>query len=472
MSFTLSRRNFIWLSLMTSACTVMPWENRQGAGKSADAWQRASRILDSLVPPKIPDNQFNVLDYGAMADGQTKNTEAFAKAIDACYAAGGGTVVVPEGRYLTGAIHLRSNIELHIQSGAVILFSTDPADYPLVLSRYEGVEVYNYSPLIYARDAQNVAVTGKGKLHGQAADENWWSWCGSSKFGWQQGMPRQTEDRDLLFQMAEAGVPVEQRLFGQGHYLRPSLMEFYQCDNVLVEGLHIQDSPFWNIHPVLCRNVIVRDVDVSGHGPNNDGCNPESVDGMLIEHCRFDTGDDCIAIKSGRNADGRRVAMPSRNIIIRQCQMKAGHGGVVIGSEISGGVYNVFVENCQMDSPDLWYALRFKNNAMRGGRIEDIYVRDVNVGQVTYAAITCDFNYEEGANGSFTPELNNLVVERLHVKNAGRVIDSQGLINAPIRGIYLSDCSFNGVHKPSVITHTQNLELDSIRVNGEPVSSL
>lgn len=193
---------------------------------------------------------------------------------------------------------------------------------------------------------------------------------------------------------------------------------------------------------------------------------------MLIEHCRFDTGDDCIAIKSGRNADGRRVAVPSRNIIIRHCQMKAGHGGVVIGSEISGGVYNVFVEHCQMDSPDLWYALRFKNNAMRGGRIEDIYVRDVNVGQVTYAAITCDFNYEEGADGPFTPELNNLLVERLHVQQAKQVLDSQGLANAPVRNIRLQDCSFNGVSKDSVITYTQGLELNNVRVNGETVTQL
>ena len=240
----------------------------------------------------------------------------------------------------------------------------------------------------------------------------------------------------------------------------------------MVEGVSLKDSPFWNIHPVLCRDVIVRGVTVTGQGPNNDGCNPESVDGMLIDDCYFDTGDDCIAIKSGRNADGRRLATPSQNIVISGCQMRAGHGGVVIGSEISGGVHHVFAENCQMDSPDLWYALRFKNNAMRGGKVEDIYACDIEVGQVAFAAITCDFNYEEGADGPFVPELNNLVVERLQVKQAGRVLDSQGLPGAPVRNIKLIDCSFDGVTDPSIVTQTRGLVLDNVRVNGEQVSSL
>ncbi len=468
MSHNISRRSFLGFGLLVGGCTALPVPG----GLKTDPWQRAADIRNSISEPNIPGRVFNVKDYGAIGDGEFMNSGAFADAIAACSAAGGGRVVVPSGQYLTGPIHLRSNIDLHIESGAVVLFSTDPADYPLVFSRYEGMELYNYSPLIYARNAQNVAVTGAGVLHGQAADENWWSWCGSPLYGWSEGMPRQHEDRDKLFAQAEAGVPVGQRVYGQGHYLRPSLMEFYECQNVMVEGVHLKDSPFWNIHPVLCRDVIVREVTVTGYGPNNDGCNPESVDRMLIDNCYFDTGDDCIAIKSGRNADGRRLATPSRNIVINGCQMRAGHGGVVIGSEISGGVHHVFAENCQMDSPDLWYALRFKNNAMRGGKVEHIYARDIDVGQVTYAAITCDFNYEEGADGPFIPELNNLVVERLNVKQAGRVIDSQGLPGAPVRNIQLIDCNFDGVTAPSIVTHTRGLVLDNVTVNGELVSSL
>ena len=277
MTFQISRRHFLWFALLTSACTVAPWRSSTLL-REHNPWARAQKIRDSLSEPSIPKQGFNVRDYGAIGDGEFLNTVAFAKAIAACDAAGGGRVVIPPGQYLSGAIHLRSNIELHIELNAVILFSTDPSDYPLVFSRYEGVELYNYSSLIYAKDAQNVAITGKGKLHGQAADENWWSWCGSPKFGWQQGMPRQTEDRNLLFQMSEAGVPVEKRIFGAGHYIRPSFIQFYNCQNVLIEGVSLQNSPLWNIHPVLCTNVIVRDVNISGHGPNNDGCNPESVD--------------------------------------------------------------------------------------------------------------------------------------------------------------------------------------------------
>ncbi|MBC3765492.1 glycoside hydrolase family 28 protein [Neptunicella marina] len=463
----LNRRQFLKL---TSAMGVLPFIPSCVLQKTY--WAKAEKIQHQLGAPTIPRREFNLDEYGAKGDGLFKNTQVFEAAIKACAAAGGGRVIVPKGRYLTGAIELTSNVELHLQAEAELLFSTEPNDYPKVLSRYEGVELYNYSPLIYAYKAQNIALTGRGLINGQAADENWWSWCGSPKFGWQPGMPRQTEDRNALFDMAEAGVAVEKRQFGHGHFLRPSMVEFYQCENVLIEDVTLKDSPFWNIHPVLSRNVTVRGVTVTGHGPNNDGCNPESVNGMLIENCLFDTGDDCIAIKSGRNADGRRLMIASENIVIRHCRMRAGHGGVVIGSEISGGVRNVFVEHCQMDSPELWYALRFKNNAMRGGVIEDIYVRDVTVGQVKFAAITCDFNYEEGANGEFTPQLNNLQVDNLKVKHAIRVLDSQGLDNAPIRGIRLTDCQFNGVTQASIVKNTQQLILDNVAVNGKPVSSL
>jgi polygalacturonase len=218
--------------------------------------------------------------------------------------------------------------------------------------------------------------------------------------------------------------------------------------------------------------VIVREVTVVGHGPNTDGCNPESVNGMLIERCVFDSGDDCIAIKSGRNADGRRLATPSRNILIQDCVMKDGHGGVTIGSEVSGGVDTVFIQRCRMDSANLWYALRFKNNAMRGGVVENIYCRDIQVGRVSKAAITCDFNYEEGAAGAFTPVLRNLRVERMRAEAAAQVLDLQGLANAPVQDVILRDCRFENVTKPSLVTHTKGLRLERVAVNGQRVAAL
>ena len=193
----------------------------------------------------------------------------------------------------------------------------------------------NYSPLIYAFEQQNIAVTGKGTLDGGASDDNWWKWARRGPGG--AGSPARP-DAQRLREMGNTGVPVRERIFGQGHFLRPPFIQPYRSRNILIEGVTIINSPFWEMHPVLSQNVTVRGLNIKTHGPNNDGCDPESSKDVLIEDCIFDTGDDCIAIKSGRDDDGRRVGVASENIIIRNCIMKDGHGGVVIGSEISGGV--------------------------------------------------------------------------------------------------------------------------------------
>ena len=464
--YDLSRRNLMTGSL---GLALLPLKGQAAERKP---WSRAADIVRNIHAPVFPARQFDISAFGAKGDGITLNTTAINTAIDRCAKAGGGRVVVPPGRFLTGAIHLKSNVDLHVSEGAALLFSPDPAHYPVVFTRWEGVELMNHSPLIYAYEQKNIAITGKGTIDGQGSVENWWSWSSGAKFGWRDGMPDQRPAQNALFRMAEDGVPVEQRIFGKGHYLRPPLIQTYACENVLIEEVRLRNSPFWNIHPVLCRNVIVRDVDIYGHGPNNDGCDPESVDHMLIERCTFNTGDDCIAIKSGRNADGRRLHVPSQNIVIRDCVMKDGHGGVVTGSEISGGVRWVFAENCRMDSPDLWYAIRFKNNALRGGVLEHFYFRDIEVGQVSKAVMTCDFNYEEGAKGAFTPVLRHVTIERLHASQALRVLDSEGLRDAPVSDITLRNCTFEGVTEASIVTHTEGLRLEKIRVNGRSVSTL
>ena len=257
----------------------------------------------------------------------------------------------------------------------------------------------NYSPFIYAFDQKNIAITGNGTLDGQGNNEAWWPWNGRPQYGWKTGAPNQRTDRTALVEMIEKNVPVSERIFGEGHYLRPQFIQPYRCQNVLIQGVTIKNSPMWEIHPVLCTNVTVEKVSISSHGPNNDGCNPESCKDVLIKDCYFDTGDDCIAIKSGRNADGRRLNVPTENIVVQGCRMKDGHGGITVGSEISGGVRNLFAENCRLDSENLDHALRVKNNAMRGGLLENFYFRNIEVGQVAHAAITIDFNYEEGAKG-------------------------------------------------------------------------
>lgn len=445
---------------------------RTAAGADPAGWELVPSILRRIVPPAFPSRDFVITRYGAVADGRADCTAAFVSAITACHAAGGGRVVVPPGRFLTGAIHLRSNVNLHVSSGATIAFSTDPAKYlPNVLTRFEGVEVMNYSPLIYAFDCENVAVTGNGTLDGQADNAHWWGWKGNAAYGWKAGQPRQNEAREKLFDMAERGVPSAERLFGEGGYLRPSFIQPYRCRNVLIEDVKVVASPMWEIHPVLSSNITVRGVTVATHGPNNDGCNPESCRDVLIERCFFDTGDDCIAIKSGRNADGRRIATPSENIIVRECDMRDGHGGVTIGSEISGGVRNVFAERCRMDSPNLDRALRFKNNASRGGTLEHVYMRDVTVGQVADAVLQIDFLYEEGANGAFIPVVRDVEMRNVRSSKSNYALYLRGLEKGTIADVRIIDCTFDQVAKPSVVERVEGLRIVNTRVNGQPVTA-
>lgn len=438
-----------------------------------DPWAQVPLILKRIKPPVFPKRDFAITRYGAVGDGQTDCTEAFRKAIAACNKAGGGRVVVPAGTFLTGAIHLQSNVNLHVADGATIKFSPDPAKYlPRVFTRWEGMELMSYSPFIYAFEQKNIAITGRGTLDGQGNNEHWWPWNGREIYGWKQGEPNQRKARAALVEMIEKGTPVSERIFGEGSYLRPQFIQPYRCQNILIEDVRIINSPMWEIHPVLSSNITVRNVKISSHGPNNDGCDPESCKDVLIENCEFDTGDDCIAIKSGRNADGRRLNVPTENLIVRGCSMKDGHGGVTIGSEISGGVRNVFAENCRMDSPNLDYALRVKNNAMRGGLLENLFFRNIEVGQVKLAVITVDFNYEEGEKGKFTPVVRNFVVNNLKSAKSTRALDVQGFKQAPIYDVRLTDCTFESVAQPNIVKNVQGLTLTNVRINGQVVENI
>jgi polygalacturonase len=272
--------------------------------------------------------------------------------------------------------------------------------------------------------------------------------------------------------MAEKGVPVTDRVFGEGHYLRPQFIQPYRCKNVLVEEITIKNSPMWEIHPVLCENVTVQKVRVISHGPNNDGCNPESCRDVLIRDCYFDTGDDCIAVKSGRNADGRRLNAPSENVVIQRCRMKEGHGGITVGSEISGGVRNLFAEECRLDSPNLDHALRVKNNAMRGGVLENLHFRNIEVGQVAHAVITIDFNYEEGEKGGFLPVVRNYVVSNLKSGKSNHALDVQGFKHAPIINLRLENCTFENVAKPNIVKNVEGLSVHRVRINGKLVENV
>ncbi|MBA4138188.1 MAG: glycoside hydrolase [Opitutus sp.] len=420
-------------------------------------WADYERVLARIKAPTFPAKDFPITDFGTQA-GAPDSSAAITQAIAAANAAGGGRVVIPAGEWFTGAIHLKSNVNLHVSKGATLKFLTDPAKYPVVFSRWEGVEVMNYSPLIYAWKQENIAITGEGTLDGQADWDNWWAW--NKKIPGQATI--QKPDRDALFEMGERGVPVEQRMFGPGHFLRPNFIQPYRCKNILIEGVTIVRSPMWEIHPVLSENITVRGVKIYSHGPNNDGCDPESSRDILIEDCVFDTGDDCIAIKSGRNNDGRRVNVPSENIIIRNSVMKDGHGGVVLGSEISGGVRNVFIENCEMDSPNLDRALRFKNNAVRGGVLENVFMRNVRVGQVAEAVLTIDLLYEEGAKGDFKPVVRNVQMENITSSASPRGLYIRGFPGAVIENIRISNSTFNNLTATEVVEHAGSITLTNV----------
>jgi len=422
-----------------------------------DPWARLPAILARIRPPAIPARDFPLADFGGRAGGGHDNSGAFRAAIEACHRAGGGRVVVPAGDFLTGPIHLKSRVALHVSKDATIRFVTEPARYlPAVLTRWEGVELMNYSPLVYAYDAEDVAITGEGTLDGQADETHWWPWKKTT------GPESQKPARDRLFRMAEDGVPVAERVFGEGDFLRPSFVEPYRSRNVLIEGVTIRNAPMWVVHPVLSQNVIVRNVTIVSHGPNNDGCNPESSSDVLIEGALFDTGDDCIALKSGRNADGRRLATPVERVVVRNCRMKAGHGGVTIGSEISGGARDVYAEHCVMSSPDLDRGLRIKTNAVRGGVIENVFVRDVEIGQVG-SAIDIDMFYEEGATGAFPPVVRNVRVERMTVAKAAYALFLRAIPQSSIDGLTVRDSAFRGLAQGNRLEGEVRLSLDRVR---------
>jgi len=480
-----TRREFIKLSLAGSAALLLATElsgqtrshfvprEFWGLSPADDPWEAVMpRILARIKRPLFPKRDFLVTRYGAVGNGKSDCTEAFRKAIAKCNQAGGGRVVVPRGSFLTGPIHLKSNVNLHVTGEATIKFSQNPTDYlPLVFSRWEGMELMNYSPLIYAFGQKNIAITGNGILDGQANDQAWWPWNGRPQYGWRTGEPNQRKSRTALVGIIERDVPVSERIFGEGHYLRPQFIQPYRCQNVLIQGVTIKNSPMWEIHPVLCTNVTIDGVSISSHGPNNDGCDPESCKDVLIKDCNFDTGDDCIAIKSGRNADGRRLNVPTENIVIKGCRMKDGHGGITVGSEISGGVRNLFAENCRLDSENLDHALRVKNNAMRGGLLENFYFRNIEIGQVAHAVITIDFNYEEGEKGSFTPVVRNFVVSDLRSGKSKYALDVQGFKDAPIYNLRLADCSFSNVAEPDIIKNVKGLAFQNVRINGKLIES-
>ncbi|WP_421939902.1 glycoside hydrolase family 28 protein [Pedobacter sp.] len=428
-----------------------------------------AKLRTEIKAPSFKKKDFVITQFGAVGDGKTKNSKAFKLAIETCSKSGGGRVIVPAGVFLTGAIYLKSNVNLHLADDAKIIFSTAPGDYPIVLTRWEGMDCMNYSALIYAYGESNIAVTGNGILDGQADNTHWWNWNGNPRYGWKKGEGKQTAARTKLHELMRQKTDPKTRIFGEGHYLRPNMFSPYNCKNVLISGVKMINSPMWFIHPLLCENVIVEKVKVVSHGPNNDGCDPESCKNVLIKDCLFDTGDDCIAIKSGRDEDGRRVGRPAENHIIEGCQMKDGHGGVTIGSEIAGGASNIFAINCSMDSENLDRVLRLKTSSSRGGVIQNIFMKDIRVGSYKDAVISADMFYENP--GNFIPVIRNIWVENVQVTKGGKYgVYIKAYQSSPVQNLRVVNSNFVGVSTPTRIDHASNLVFENLIINGQKIT--
>ncbi len=449
----------------------------------APQWDEATyrQIEQSIREPKFADKAYLITKYGAkVTNTAAQNQKAIQKAIDLCSKKGGGRVIIPAGEpFLTGAITLKDGVNLHVEEGATLEFAFEPELYPIVETSWEGLECFNLSPCVYAFKAKDIAITGKGTIDGGGSNDTWWPWNGNPRFGWKEGMISQRiESRPRLLKNGEDGIPMynekgersPERVFGPKDGLRPQLVSFNKCEGILLEDVTLLRSPFWVIHPLHSTDITVRRVKMINDGPNGDGCDPECCDRVLIEDCFFNTGDDCIAIKSGRNRDGRERNMPSKNIIIRRCEMKNGHGGVVVGSEISGGCQNVFAHDCVMDSPELERVLRIKTNSCRGGIIENINMRDIKVGVCKESVLKINLNYEPKevcCRGNY-PTVRKIYMENVTSEKSQYGVQIIGLEeDTYVYDVTVKNCHFNGVKDGNFSSgKTRNITFENLFING------
>ena len=452
--------------------------------------------MPEVKAPVIPDYQVKLTDFGGVGDGITLNTEAFAKAIDVLSKKGGGKLVVPQGVWHTGPIVLKSNIELHLKSGAVILFAADESLYPIIETSFEGLDTRRLQSPIYAKGATNIAITGNGVIDGngqywrpvkkgKVTASHWKSLLaipGSQELKKDYWVPSAGYAKGE--QGANMNVPnakTEEEWNAIKRFLRPVMISLVQCKNVMLKGVIFQNSPAWNLHPLMCENVIIDQVLVRNpsYAQNGDALDLESCKNALIVNSRFDAGDDGICIKSGKDADGRRRGIPCENVVVDGCTVFAGHGGFVVGSEMSGGVKNILVENCQFLGTDV--GLRFKSTRGRGGIVENIYINKVSMTDIKTDAITFNMYYggksvaEMLADGDNpdnttkmpvteeTPIFRNIHIADCVCNGAGRAMEFNGLPEMPIDGITLQNITILA-KKDAVFTNCKNITKKNVNI--------
>ena len=452
--------------------------------------------MPEVTAPVIPDNQVNLKDFGAVGDGITLNTEAFAKAIDALVQKGGGKLVVPQGVWHTGPIVLKSHINLHLNAGAVILFAADETLYPLIDTSFEGLDTRRCQSPLSANGATDIAITGKGVIDGNGqywrpvkkgkVTENHWKELlaipGSQEMKpgyWVPSAGYAKGEQGANMNVPNAKTDAEWNAIKR--FVRPVMVSLVKCKNVHLKGVIFQNSPAWNLHPLMCENVIVEDVLVRNpsFAQNGDALDLESCKNALIINSRFDAGDDGICIKSGKDADGRRRGIPCENVVVKGCTVFAGHGGFVVGSEMSGGVKNILVDQCQFLGTDV--GLRFKSTRGRGGIVENIYIKNISMTDIKTDAITFNMYYggksvaemlADGDNpdnvtkmpvNEETPIFRNIDIKNIICNGAGRAMEFNGLPEMPIDGISLKDITILA-KKDAVFTNCQNITKKNVNV--------
>jgi len=413
----------------------------------------------------ILEREVSIVDFGAVpceltaqgevVPGSVKNTEAIKAAIDAVASQGGGRVVFPAGNWLTGPIHFKSGVEIHLEKGCEVFFSTDKADYlPAVFTLYEGMRCYTYSAQLYAHECHDIAITGEGTFNGQGFV--WWYWIAVHR-----------EGVDDLYRQAQARTPVEERLYVKPEWgIRPGLLHFVDCQNVTIEGCTFKFSPFWTVHPTWCENIIIRNIKVINpydHAPNTDGCNFEGCKRALLDGIWVDTGDDAVCLKSGRDEDGRVCARPCEDIIIRNLTANRSHGGITIGSEMSGGVSNIYIENCKFlkNFIGIW----IKTAPTRGGYVRNIEYHNIEVAKLWHEGICFTMGYAgDGYNPKDAPTMpviENILVEDFTCAGSDVAVKIEGIKGFPMRSIYLKDVDAKGGVNVQT-AHVANLCMENV----------
>jgi polygalacturonase len=451
-----TRRGVLGIGLGLAAATVVGTEAAQAAVSPSELpWPEARAIVEATSRPMFPDVNFDVTAYGARGDGSFDNTTAFKNAITACSEAGGGHVIVPSGTFVTGAIYLRSNVDLHLNEGSTLKFSGNSSRFPTVLTRYEGIECMNRSPMIYAHKERNIALTGSGTL--DAANTS----------SWNKG-----NDRAYLESLISQGKPDphDRVVPGSGHTMRSAFVEPYDCDVVLIQGVTLKNSMFWQLHPTLCRQVTIEGVstDPSTAHSNTDGCDPESCDRVVIANCNLGAHDDNIAIKSGRDEDGRRVNVPTTNVVIYGCTMNGSWGAITCGSEQTGGIENVYAYKCTVKGATK-FALYVKSNTKRGG-----YSKNINLDSFSgdfdrsFVFVTTTYNSQ---TGSHTPVFGPFRISNSSCTKTPLVFDVSGLSSEHIHGFTVTNCTFNGV--TTTTNKWSNVDgrvFTNVKINGKTVT--